>query len=134
MSKSGDYCKLKMHGHPRADRDGNVLEHIVVAELALGKPMPQGAHVHHVDGNGHNNANANLVICQDAAYHKLLHTRARVVRAGGNPNIEKVCSTCKRLVLFSGFNRAAKRAGFGYQTACRECQSAYQATYQRGAA
>lgn len=71
--------------------------HIVIAEAALGKPLPIGVHVHHVDENKWNNTNKNLVICQDAKYHQLLHARARVLRAGGNPNLQRICCHCKQL-------------------------------------
>lgn len=71
-------------------------DHVVVAERALGKPLPPGAPVHHYDGDGHNNANRNLVICQDEAYHMLLHRRQRVRDAGGNPNTDLFCSACRR--------------------------------------
>lgn len=69
--------------------------HVIVAEKALGKPLPVGSKVHHVDSDGHNNANRNLVICQDEAYHKLLHRRQRVRAAGGNPNTDLLCSVCR---------------------------------------
>lgn len=46
------------------------------AELALGKPLPRGAEVHHADGSKGDNAPL-LVICQDRAYHMLLHKRMR---------------------------------------------------------
>ena len=52
-------------------------EHIVVAERALGKPLPKGAVVHHVDGQQWNNEPSNLVICPDQAYHMLLHRRMK---------------------------------------------------------
>ena len=45
------------------------------AELALGKPLPRGAEVHHADGT--TGDNAPLVICQDRAYHMLLHKLMR---------------------------------------------------------
>ena len=73
---------------------GDIYEHTVVCERALGKPLPPGAHVHHVDGNILNNSPRNLVICENNSYHKLLHIRAEVVRLGGNPNTERVCPVC----------------------------------------
>jgi hypothetical protein len=45
------------------------------AEIALGKPLPKGAEVHHLDGS--TSDAAPLVICQDRAYHMLLHKRMR---------------------------------------------------------
>jgi hypothetical protein len=69
--------------------------HILVAESALGKKLPVGAEVHHVNENKYDNSPSNLVICQDHAYHRLLHVRARVLAAGGNPNTDKFCPKCK---------------------------------------
>jgi hypothetical protein len=78
-------------------------EHVHIAESALGKRLPNGAEVHHVDGNGQNNAHSNLVICQDHAYHYLLHVRALVVKHGGNPNTQRVCGRCRQPKDFSQF-------------------------------
>lgn len=83
-------------------------EHVVIAERALGKRLPPGADVHHVDGNRRNNANANLVICQDRLYHMLLHVRARVLSAGGNPNTDLVCSACKAIKPIGEFRKGRK--------------------------
>ena len=53
--------------------------HRVLAEEALGKPLPPGAIVHHLDLNPYNNTKTNLVICPDGEYHKLLHKRTEAL-------------------------------------------------------
>ena len=70
------------------------LEHILVAEKALGKTLPKGAQVHHIDGNKSNNDPRNLVLCPDIGYHKLLHRRTEALEACGNPNYVR-CYLCK---------------------------------------
>ena len=60
-------------------------EHISVAEHVMGKRLPAGAVVHHIDENRLNNAPTNLVVCS-RAYHMLIHARMRAVAACGNPN------------------------------------------------
>lgn len=105
----------------RTGRTGYV--HVAVAERALGRRLPAGAVVHHVDENPLNNLTSNLVICQDAAYHKLLHYRARIVAAGGNPNTHKLCSACG-LKPLTEFGPCVRDKSSGLQNLCRKCQSA----------
>jgi hypothetical protein len=97
--------------------------HVVVAEKALGRALPMGAQVHHVDTNRKNNAAVNLVICQDHAYHRLLHARMRVVKAGGNPNSQNLCRVCRRCMSFERFHLNAGNGALGTCTICKECQS-----------
>jgi HNH endonuclease len=59
------------------------VEHIVIAERALGKQLPPKAVVHHINGKPADNRNSNLVICQDQSYHMLLHKRARELERFG---------------------------------------------------
>jgi hypothetical protein len=67
--------------------------HVAVAERALGKPLPRGAVVHHIDGDIQNNAPHNLVVCEDRAYHNLIHRRERAMQATGNPDA-LLCQVC----------------------------------------
>jgi len=114
----------RVHGlfdHPR-NHSGRVYEHVVVAEKALGKYLPEGAQVHHVDGDRHNNSPSNLVICQDQKYHHLLHHRAEVIKAGGNPKIEKLCCHYKALLKKDMF--ALNKGKFdGLSGTCKPCNN-----------
>ena len=77
------------HGHTRAN-GRHACEHHVVAERALGKPLPLTAVVHHW---GRLDEPNKIVICQDHAYHKLLHVREKALRECGNANWRK-CYQC----------------------------------------
>lgn len=69
--------------------------HVAVAERALGRRLPKGACVHHVDENRRNNDPTNLVICPDNAYHRLLHKRMAAYDACGHADWLK-CPFCKQ--------------------------------------
>lgn len=110
------YKKWRLHGspthgksHARANGEGTInwagyvavthngkkrLQHHVVAEAAIGRPLPAGAVVHHVDGNPLNNAPSNLVVCPDQSYHKLIHMRQNALEACGNPSHRR-CFVCR---------------------------------------
>ena len=89
------YWYLMVPGHPKARTQGYVKVSRLVAEKSLGKILPEGAEVHHVDEDKQNDAPNNLVICQDRAYHFLLHQRKRAFEATGDPNQRK-CKYCKQ--------------------------------------
>lgn len=109
---SAKYKHVGLNGEHRA-------LHRVRAERALGRPLPEGVVVHHADRNGLS-LDGPLVICQDQAYHQLLHARMRIKEAGGNPNTDAICMVCRQAKSRELFVRQKPRV-FGVGRACREC-------------
>ena len=72
-------------------------QHRIEAEAALGHLLPMNAVVHHAGGT--------LVICQDQAYHMLLHQRMRVLALGGNPDTDRICCKCRQLTPGTAFRK-----------------------------
>ncbi len=68
--------------------------HRLVAEEALGRPLPRGAEVHHINGDKHDNRPSNLVILNSRAEHSALHYRQKAFEQGGDADYVK-CVYCK---------------------------------------
>jgi hypothetical protein len=96
------------------------LEHVLVAERAIGKPLPPGAQVHHWDGDRGNNAPRNLVVCPDQAYHRLIHRRMAAFEACGDPTWMP-CRLCKRYDAPGNLYVAPNSANAYHRT----CSAAY---------
>lgn len=118
------------HGYKAYQINGvKKFEHVIIAEDVLGKTLPKGAVVHHINGNRSDNRNENLVICPDRAYHNLLHARIDADNATGDPGSRK-CRYCKRhdkkenLTLINGFSFAAYH---------KDCANNYHKNKRHGA-
>ncbi len=118
------YLKIKDPDHPRAVK-GWVFEHLVIADKALGYCLREPHQVHHFDYDGTNNANNNLVICEDDAYHALLHIRQRIADLGGDPNTQKTCWKCKGMLNRTAFSVRNDRYD-GLRDECKRCHSLTQ--------
>jgi len=133
--KRGEHCRfVKSHSSRHVTTNGYKHKtgaagqssqlHVIRAEAALGRPLPVGVQVHHVDGDI-GSRTARLVICQDQAYHLLLHRRARIIKAGGNPNTQHICRVCRLVKDITQFpaNRS-KPCGLSYE--CRSCRAVFE--------
>lgn len=74
-------------------RGKTILEHVQIVEAVIGRELPEQAVVHHWDGDKTNNINANLLVCPNEAYHRLIHRRMRAMKESGNPNFRR-CHLC----------------------------------------
>lgn len=139
------YALLKRHGKPEKREwkrevfavTGGYLAHIVngqtvyvhvqVAEKALGRPLPKGAEIHHVNGNPADNQPENIVICPNHEYHMLLHQRERALNACGHADWRP----CRICALYD--DPASMRPSYKqfYHRACAAEQSRKRRANQR---
>jgi len=111
------YMTISHADHPRAMKNRRVYEHILAAEKAIGKSLPKGAVVHHVNENKSDNRNENLVICENTIYHHLLHARKRAYDATGNADSKKCCC-CKQWDLPCNMRQLRTRQSVWYHRQC----------------
>lgn len=103
------------------------LAHHSVAERALGRPIPSGVVVHHVNEDRQDNRPGNLVICQDQSYHQLIHRRSRALRACGHAGW-LLCRFCKQYEDPANMHVSRARP---WQAHHRECEARNQRERRR---
>lgn len=107
-------------------RKGIIYEHTVIAEKALGKPLPKGAVVHHFNEIKTDNRPCNLVICPGPGYHSLIHQRMEAKKACGYAHWLK-CNYCGQ----HGDPKDMRIATTGNRACHRICESDYQSKYYK---
>ena len=65
---SGGYVVVFKPEHPRADKNGYVMEHILVFEKATGLCVPRNCAIHHLNGNKNDNRIENLCLMEFGAH------------------------------------------------------------------
>lgn len=99
--KAGNGEGYQQNGYSGKQIGGvRTFDHVRIAEKALGKALPVGAVVHHVNEIKTDNRNENLVICPDRAYHNLIHARMAAIAATGDPE-QRPCRHCKQYEILS---------------------------------
>lgn len=112
---SGKYKNERLHRH--------------IAKKYFGDEAVKGMVVHHIDGNRLNNEIENLQLMTNKE-HVSLHSkqqaekrkekrRQEILSAGGDPEAEKKCSKCKKIMPFNFFTKTS-RDSLSYS--CKECQ------------
>lgn len=104
FKKYGDPLKTK---HEPPDGDGYMqggypgrqingvrkFNHVRIVEHALGKELGPNVVIHHWNEDKTDNRHENLLVCQDRAYHNLIHARMAAYDACGNSNWRR-CRHC----------------------------------------
>jgi len=118
------YVKVSSNGHPRSDESGYVLEHILIAEKALGRFLVEPERVHHVNLIKSENTNSNLVVCPNDSYHRLLHIRTKALSECGHSSWRKCCH-CKEYADPKTM-QAVDKNQFSHKACIQKYQSEYR--------
>lgn len=71
--RRGKYIYFLRREHPFSGKQGYIAEHRLVIEADIGRFLTKEEAVHHIDGNGENNALENLILCATHGEHTRLY-------------------------------------------------------------
>jgi hypothetical protein len=74
------YIRILAKDHPHANARGYVMEHILIAERALGEYLPEGSVIHHINGVRDDNRLENLWWFPSRSEHVAHHHKIRKTR------------------------------------------------------
>ena len=106
------YVMIRNSKHPRARHNGYVLEHILVAEQMLGRPLLPGEEIHHINEKRSDNRPENLKIYSTHSEHFQTHlplvpATQDVCSCGKKVQAKGLCSRCYAYKRRTGKMRVA---------------------------
>lgn len=115
LGKDG-YVRELSYGHPRADKTGYVLQHILVAEKMLRRLLLRPEVVHHENHRRHDNDPTNLRVFPSQKAHLAFH-RAEWAASGQHPSKADISEQSARTALLGRSTlEAAELLGVNHQT------------------
>lgn len=118
------------YGYPSVILNGKTKRiHRIVAEKALGRGLPKGSVVHHIDENRMNYSRDNLLVMQSVGEHLRLHARLNARKEGYNYLTHRRCTDCKLVKPLSEFHKDTRDKTSGVSRGCKECNKARSRLY-----
>lgn len=110
MDRAVRYKMVFMPNHPNANKYGWVPEHVVAMAIMIGRSVPKGMVVHHMDGDKRNNAPSNLMLCTQRD-HTRMHVMMRAVERCGD-GWKRPCRFCGEYSMISDMVKHGKIEGW----------------------
>ena len=124
----GQYEYVICRGHPRANKDGSVYKHVLVAEEKIGRYLFPEEVVHHIDENKLNNTSDNIMVFATKADHTSFHqSNIKLEELLQNENGAYYVPIDKR----RGFCKKCKAKIDNHAIYCKPCWDLIQQTVQR---